>query len=54
MANSFDGLVKRTTTKKTQAKAARRAQELLGTLLVSELRRLLEERRPKPSKVGGV
>jgi plasmid maintenance system antidote protein VapI len=40
MAKSFDDLVKRTTTKRTRAKAARRAQELLGELLLSELRRL--------------
>ncbi len=40
MAKSFDELVKRTTTKKTQARAARRAQELLGELLLSEVRQL--------------
>ena len=40
MAKTFDDLVKRTTTKRTRAKAARRAQELLGELLLSELRRL--------------
>ena len=40
MAKSFDELVKRTTTKKTQAKAARRTQELLGELLLSEVRQL--------------
>src|SRR5271167_2541846 len=40
MAKSFDDLVKRTTTKKTQAKSARRAQELLGDLLLSEVRQL--------------
>ena len=40
MAKSFDDLVKRTTTKKTQAKAARRAQELLGELFLSEVRQL--------------
>jgi transcriptional regulator with XRE-family HTH domain len=40
MAKSFDELVKRTTTKKTQAKASRRAQELLGELLLSEVRQL--------------
>jgi transcriptional regulator with XRE-family HTH domain len=40
MAKSFDELVKRTTTKKTQAKAALRAQELLGELLLSEVRQL--------------
>lgn len=40
MAKSFDELVKRTTTKKTQARAAKRAQELLGELLLSEVRQL--------------
>src|SRR5271154_3792162 len=40
MAKSFDELVKRTTTKKTRAKAARRAQELIGELLLSEVRQL--------------
>lgn len=40
MAKSFDELVKRTTTKKTQSKAAKRAQELLGELLLSEVRQL--------------
>jgi transcriptional regulator with XRE-family HTH domain len=40
MAKSFDDLVKRTTSKRTRAKAARRAQELLGELLLSEIRRL--------------
>ncbi len=40
MAKSFDELVKRTTTKKTRDKAARRAQELLGELLLSEVRQL--------------
>jgi hypothetical protein len=34
----FDNLVKRTTTKRTRAKTARRAQEVLGELLLSELR----------------
>lgn len=40
MAKSFDELVKRATTKKTQAQAASRAQELLGELLLSEVRQL--------------
>ena len=40
MAESFDELVKRTTTKKTRAKAARRAQQLLGELLLREVREL--------------
>jgi DNA-binding Xre family transcriptional regulator len=38
MAKSFDTLVKRTTTKVTRARAAVRTKELLGELLVSELR----------------
>ena len=37
---SFDELVQRTTTKKTQAKAARRTEVLLGQLLLSEVRQL--------------
>jgi len=40
MAKSFDELVKRTATKKTQARAARRTQELLQELLLSEVRQL--------------
>ena len=39
MAKSFDALVKRTTTKRTRARAARRTKELLGELLLSELRK---------------
>jgi predicted XRE-type DNA-binding protein len=38
--SSFDELVDRTTTKKTKAKASRRAQELLEELLLSEIRQL--------------
>jgi transcriptional regulator with XRE-family HTH domain len=38
MAKSFDELVKRTTTKRTRDRAAKRAKELLGELLLSELR----------------
>lgn len=40
MAKSFDVLVKRTTSKRTRDRAARRTRELLGELLVSELRKL--------------
>jgi predicted XRE-type DNA-binding protein len=40
MAKSFDDLVKRTTTKKMRTKAAARAQELLGELVLSEVRQL--------------
>lgn len=38
MAKSFDELVKRTTDKRTRQRADRRAQELLGELLLSEMR----------------
>jgi len=38
MAKSFDSLVRRTTTKRTRDRAAKRTKELLGELLVSELR----------------
>jgi hypothetical protein len=40
MAKSFDDLVKRTTTKKTRLRATRRTEELLGELLLSELRQI--------------
>jgi DNA-binding Xre family transcriptional regulator len=40
MAKSFDHLVKRSTSKKTRAQAARRTKELLRELLLSEIRRL--------------
>ena len=40
MAKSFDELVKRTTTKETREKASRRELELLGGLLLSEVREL--------------
>jgi predicted XRE-type DNA-binding protein len=54
MAKSFDDLVKRTTTKKTRAKAARRAQELLGELLLSELRRLAGKSQRQVAEVLGI
>jgi len=40
MAETFDELVKRTTTKKTRQRAAVRTRELLGELLLSEIRKL--------------
>ena len=40
MAKSFDELVDRTTSPKTQAAAKKRADELMGELLLSELRQL--------------
>jgi len=40
MARSFDELVKRTTTKRTRARATRRTKQLLGELLLSEIRKI--------------
>jgi DNA-binding XRE family transcriptional regulator len=40
MAKTFDELVKRTTTKRTRNLAAKRTRELLGELLISEVRKL--------------
>lgn len=40
MAKSFDDLVKRTTTKATREKAARRTRDLLSELVLSEVRGL--------------
>ena len=40
MAKTFDDLVNRTTSKRTRARAVARTQELLGELLLSELRKL--------------
>jgi transcriptional regulator with XRE-family HTH domain len=40
MAKTFDELVKRTTNKRTRERAKRRARELLGQLLISEMRQL--------------
>ena len=40
MAKSFDLLVRRTTSKQTRQRAAQRTEELLGQMLLSELRKL--------------
>src|SRR5580693_3772538 len=54
MAKSFDDLVKRTTTRKTQATAARRAHELLGELLLSEVRRLAGKSQQEVAETLGM
>lgn len=54
MAKSFDELVKKTTTKKTQAKAALRTQELLGELLLSEVRQLTGKSQQQVADVLGI
>jgi transcriptional regulator with XRE-family HTH domain len=54
MAKSFDDLVKRTTTKKTRARAARRAKDLLGELLLSEVRRLTGKSQQEVAETLGM
>src|SRR5437867_3539145 len=54
MATSFDELVKGTTTKKTQVKAARRTQELLGELLLTEVRHLTGKSQQQVAKALGM
>ena len=54
MAKSFDELVKRTTTKRVQARAARRTQELLAELLLSEVRQLAGKSQRQVAKTLGI
>lgn len=54
MAKSFDALVKRTTTKRTRAKAAKRTQELLGELLLSECRRMAGKSQQEVAGLLGI
>ena len=54
MAKSFDELVKRTTPKKTQAQAARRAQDLLGELLLGEVRQLAGKSQQEVAQTLGM
>jgi transcriptional regulator with XRE-family HTH domain len=54
MAKSFDALVRRTTTKKTQARAARRTQELLAELLLSEIRQLTGKSQHQVAQALGI
>ena len=54
MAKTFDELVKRTTTKKTQARAALRTQELLAELLLSEVRQLAGKSQQQVAQALGI
>ena len=54
MAKSFDDLVKRTTTKEVQARAAQRTQELLGELLLSELRLMAGKSQQEVADILGI
>src|SRR6266849_2603723 len=54
MAKSFDDLVKRTTTKRTRERAARRTHELLGELLLSEVRELTGKSQRQVAETLGI
>ena len=54
MAKSFDALVERTTTKRTRQRAARRTEELLGEMLVSELRQMAGKSQRELAKSLGI
>jgi transcriptional regulator with XRE-family HTH domain len=54
MAKSFDALVKRTTTKKTRERAARRTQVLLQELLLSEIREMTGKSQQQVAKAIGI
>jgi transcriptional regulator with XRE-family HTH domain len=54
MVKSFDELVARTTTKKTQARAARRARELLADMLLREVRQLAGKSQHQVAEALGI
>lgn len=54
MAKTFDALVKRTTTKATRDKAAARTKELLGELLIGELRQVAGKSQRELAKLLGI
>lgn len=54
MAKSFDALVKRTTTKTTRERASVRTRELLGELLVGELRQAVGKSQRELAKLLGI
>jgi transcriptional regulator with XRE-family HTH domain len=54
MAKSFDELVRRTTAKKTRERAARRTKELLGELLLSEVRQATGKSQREVAKALGI
>jgi hypothetical protein len=54
MAKSFDSLVKRTTTKATRTKAAAPTKELLGELLMGEMRQAAGQGQRQVAKLIGM
>ncbi len=54
MTKSFDDVVQRATTKKTRDLAARRTRELLGEMLLSELRTLVGKSQKEVATILGI
>jgi transcriptional regulator with XRE-family HTH domain len=54
VAKSFDELVRRTTTRRTRQRAARRTRELLAELLLSEVRRLAGKSQQQVALAMGI
>lgn len=54
MAKSFDELVARTTTKKVRVAARKRADQLLGEMLLSELRQLTGKTQKEVATALGI
>jgi DNA-binding XRE family transcriptional regulator len=54
MAKTFDDLVKRTTTKRTRELAAKRTRQLLGELLISEIRNLAGKSQREVARELGI
>lgn len=54
MAKTFDILVKRTTNKRTRERAAVRTRELMGEMLVSELRKLVGKSQRETAAALGI
>ena len=54
MARTFDELVRRTTNKRTRERADRRARDLLGQLLISEMRQLTGKSQRQVARALGI
>lgn len=54
MAKAFDELVKRTSSKRTRERAAKRTKELLGEMLLSELRQLAGQSQTQLAEALGI
>lgn len=54
MAKSFDALVRRTTDRRTRERAAARTEQLLGELLLSEVRKLTGRSRREVAAALGI